>query len=213
MRGVRSWWGSRQGPILAALEPVLTALVCDLCGHRGLWFVCALQIATRAALGWGDTPWPCCSRRDRVTPTEPPLLPSLQWETGWKRGMFSKVSWLGRVGGSGQPRDSWVPQPSGPGESPVPLLGIVLVLCICACWYFKPCCFLGEKLQMELCGDCAGTWGVSQGAVGAWGVPVNQIPLRVLGAFLGSVSCSWGLVTWNISSCAVALCDCACAPS
>lgn len=139
----------------------------------------------------GTPPRPGCSRRDRVTPTEPPLLRSLQWEMGWKTGMFSKVSRLGRVGGSGQPRDSRVPQPSGPGESPVPLhrcqhFGFVH-LCMLV---LQALLFLSEKLQMELCGDFVqGPGGVS-GGCGGWGVPVNQVSRRVLGAFLGSVSCS-----------------------
>lgn len=91
--------GPGQGPIFAAFEPVILsparcATSAGAGGGGGCGFICALQIETKAALEWGDTPGsprPCCSRRDGVTPTEPPLLllRPPQCETGSEKGIFS----------------------------------------------------------------------------------------------------------------------------
>lgn len=134
--GVRSWWGSGHGPILAALELIVLSGLTSVAPGA---VVCLYSPnSTTGSLGMGGHPRPGCCRRDRVTPTEPPLLQPCRGNAlGEGNALGGGCS--GQGWGSGQPKGSWVPQPPGSGAAPVPLVGIIVVLYICERLYFKPC--------------------------------------------------------------------------
>lgn len=125
---------------------LIVVLVCDLCGHRGLWFVCALQVAPRAALGWGGHPPGRAAAGGTGSPRQ--SLPCSSPCTGKRagRGECSRrcLGWAG-----------WGAQSSLGILGSLSLqalvnlqrlciganISVLYILYICACWYFKPCCF------------------------------------------------------------------------